>query len=149
MEDQARERVLDHYENPRHHGRLADVDGSCEDINPLCGDRVRIDVKLDAEHMQLLNAAFEGDGCVISQATASMLLDDAVGRLVDAIEQLEPQHVLGLIGMPLSPQRIKCALLSFTVLKGALRAARVRAHAQGGTETETDTRANAQKTLTE
>ena len=120
MEDLQREHLLDHYENPRHQGVLAHPDGVFEDSNPVCGDRVRIEVNLSADAATLSDAAFTGDGCIISQATASILLEDSVGKLIASIKSLEPQDVLKLIGVPLTAQRVKCALLSFKVLKGAL-----------------------------
>jgi nitrogen fixation NifU-like protein len=120
MDDLYRDNLLDHYENPRHHGTLSQADGVFEDNNPLCGDRLRIEVKLSDDKAALADAAFTGDGCIISQAAASMLLEDSVSKLVASIDALEPQHVLKLIGVPLTAQRVKCALLSFKVLKGAL-----------------------------
>lgn len=125
MSDINRDNLLDHYENPRHHDALMQVDGVFEDSNPVCGDRVRIEVQLSDDQTALADAAFTGDGCIISQAAASLLLDDSVGKLVATINELEPQYVLKLIGMPLTAQRVKCALLSFKVLKGALADARV------------------------
>ena len=126
MDDLYRDQLLDHYENPRHHDALAKVDGLFEDSNPICGDRVRIEVQLSDDQNVLADAAFSGDGCIISQATASLLLDDSVGKLVTTINDLEPHYVLKLIGVPLTAQRVKCALLSFKVLKGALADARMR-----------------------
>jgi nitrogen fixation NifU-like protein len=120
MDDLYRDNLLDHYENPRHHGVLPQADGVFEDSNPLCGDKLHIEVKLSDDQNTLADAAFTGDGCIISQAAASMLLDDSINKLVTAIDQMEPQHVLKLIGVPLTAQRVKCALLSFKVLKGAL-----------------------------
>jgi nitrogen fixation NifU-like protein len=120
MDDLYRDNLLDHYENPRHQGALPQADGVFEDSNPLCGDRLRIEVKLSDDKTALTDAAFTGEGCIISQAAASMLLEDSVSKLVAAIGELEPQHVLKLIGVPLTAQRVKCALLSFKVLKGAL-----------------------------
>ena len=122
-----REQLLDHYESPRHHGTLDAPDGSFADSNPMCGDRLRIEVKLGQAGALLDDAAFTGDGCIVSQATASLLLEDAVGQLVTQIEDWEPQYVLKLIGMPLTAQRVKCALLSFKVLKGALHQAKLQA----------------------
>ena len=123
MNDAYREQLLDHYENPRHHGTLTEPDGHFEDSSPTCGDRLHIEVKLAENSARLAEAAFTGDGCIISQATASLLLDDAIGQSVADLEAMEPQHVLDLIGVPLTAQRVKCALLSFKVLKGALHEA--------------------------
>lgn len=123
MQDIYREHILDHYENPRHHGVIADADISHEESNPLCGDRIRIDVKLDSagDAWRIADAAFIGDGCIISQAAASMLLEDVVGKPIDDVEQIEPQHVLDLLGVPLTAARVKCALLGLKVLKTGIK----------------------------
>lgn len=123
MQDLYREHILDHYENPRHHGVIEHADISHEESNPLCGDRIRIDVKLDGEgdRCRIADAAFTGDGCIISQAAASMLLEDVVGKPVDEIEQIDPQHVLDLVGVPLTAARVKCALLGLKVLKTGIK----------------------------
>ena len=78
MEDLYRENLLDHYENPRHHGVLEHPDISHEESNPLCGDQIRVDVKLNEDQTQITDIAFSGDGCIISQATASMLMEAVV-----------------------------------------------------------------------
>ncbi|BCX05945.1 MAG: iron-sulfur cluster assembly scaffold protein [Candidatus Roseilinea sp.] len=123
MHDLYREHILDHYENPRHHGVIEHADISHEESNPLCGDRIRIDVKLDSmgDGHRIADAAFTGDGCIISQAAASMLLEDVVGKPVDEVEQIEPQHVLDLVGIPLTAARVKCALLGLKVLKTGIK----------------------------
>lgn len=121
MEDLYREYILDHYENPRHQGEIAGADISHEESNPLCGDRIRIDVKLSADQNSIEDAGFTGDGCIISQAAASMLLEDVVGKPVAEVENMEPQHVLDLVGVPLTANRVKCALLGLKVLKTGLK----------------------------
>ncbi|MFN4293861.1 MAG: Fe-S cluster assembly sulfur transfer protein SufU [Thermoflexales bacterium] len=123
MQDLYREHILDHYENPRHHGVIEHADISHEESNPLCGDRIRIDVKLDGEgeRYRIADAAFTGDGCIISQAAASMLLEDVVGKPLDEVAQMEPQHVLDLVGVPLTAARVKCALLGLKVLKTGIK----------------------------
>lgn len=128
MQDLYREHILDHYENPRHHGRIEHADITHEEDNPLCGDRIRIDVKF-AEHdgrLHIADAAFTGEGCIISQASASMLLEDVVGKPVDEVERLEAQHVLDLIGVPLTAARVKCALLGLKVLKTGVKMWKLR-----------------------
>ncbi|MCS6773360.1 MAG: iron-sulfur cluster assembly scaffold protein [Anaerolineae bacterium] len=125
MNDLYREHILDHYENPRFHGTLPDADFSREESNPLCGDRVRIDVKLSPDKTRIANAGFTGDGCIISQAATSMLLEDIVGEPIDEVEGLDPQHVLDLIGVPLTANRVKCALLGLKVLKSGIKAWRI------------------------
>ncbi len=123
MQDLYREHILDHYENPRYHGTLAQPDFTHEESNPLCGDRIRIDVKLchkDGRDV-IADAAFAGEGCIISQAATSMLLEDVVNKPVDEVEQTDPQHVLDLLGVPLSAARVKCALLGLKVLKTGIK----------------------------
>ncbi len=83
MEDLYREHILDHYENPRFAGEVTDADFSHEESNPLCGDRIQMDVKLSADGTCIATAGFTGDGCIISQAAASMLLEDVMGKPVD------------------------------------------------------------------
>lgn len=121
MEDLYREHILDHYENPRFHGELPDADFVHEEDNPLCGDRIRIAVKLSDDKTHVAQAAFSGEGCIISQAAASMLLEDVVGRPVSEVENMEPQHVLRLVGVPLTANRVKCAVLGLKVLKTGLK----------------------------
>ncbi len=123
MQDLYREHILDHYENPRHHGTIENADITHEESNPLCGDRIRIAVKLTNEdnRYHIADAAFTGDGCIISQAAASMLLEDVVGKSVDEVERIEPQHVLDLVGVPLTAARVKCALLGLKVLKTGIK----------------------------
>ena len=121
MEDLYREHILDHYENPRFHGELPEADFVHEEDNPLCGDRIRIAVKLSPDKTRIAGAAFSGDGCIISQAATSMLLEDVVNRPVSEVENLAPQHVLGLVGVPLTANRVKCALLGLKVLKTGLK----------------------------
>ena len=130
MDDSNRDYLLDHYENPRHQGALEQPDGVFEDSNPVCGDRVHIEVKLSADQATLSDAAFTGEGCIISQAATSIMLEDSIGKLVASIDALEPQQVLKLIGVPLTAQRVKCALLSFKVLKGALADARIHKNSE-------------------
>jgi nitrogen fixation NifU-like protein len=121
MEDLYREHILDHYESPRFHGELADADFTHEESNPLCGDRIRMDVKLSDDKTRIAQAAFTGDGCIISQAAASMLLEDVMGQPVAEVESLDPQHVLDLVGATLTANRIKCALPGLKVLKTGIK----------------------------
>jgi nitrogen fixation NifU-like protein len=116
MDDMYREVILDHYKNPRNKGTLEPHDFSYEDENPLCGDKLRIDVRLDAER-RVKEVAFSGRGCAISQASASMLTETIVGKTLDEIKQLNKDDILELLGIELGPVRLKCALLSLKVLK--------------------------------
>ncbi len=116
MEDLYREKVLDHYQNPRNYGLLDDPDISYEDDNPLCGDVIRIDAKLD-EGGRVCQVSFSGEGCAISKATASMLTEKVLGKSLDEVKQIGKDDVLEMLGIQLGPVRLKCALLSLNVLK--------------------------------
>ncbi|HXF68207.1 MAG TPA: SUF system NifU family Fe-S cluster assembly protein [Thermoflexus sp.] len=118
MEDLYRELILDHYENPRNYGELPDADISYEDDNPLCGDRVRIDLKV--QDGRIVDVRFSGKGCAISQASASMLTERIKGATVEEARRLTRDDILEMLGIPLGPARIKCALLSLKVLKAGL-----------------------------
>jgi nitrogen fixation NifU-like protein len=116
MDDLYRELILDHYKNPRHKGTLDPHDFSFEDENPLCGDKIRIDVRLD-ENRRVKDAAFSGRGCAISQASASLLTEAIMGKSIDDVKALTKDDILEMLGIELGPVRLKCALLSLKVLK--------------------------------
>ena len=116
MDDFYRELILDHYKNPRHKGTLDPHDFSYADENPLCGDQLRIDVRLD-EQQRVKEVAFTGRGCAISQASASLLTEKIEGLSLDQIKALTKDDILELLGIELTPVRLKCALLSLKVLK--------------------------------
>jgi nitrogen fixation protein NifU and related proteins len=120
MEDLYRDNLLDHYENPRHHGTVEGADISHEESNPLCGDRIRVDVKLTSDQKGIAEVAFSGDGCIISQAAASMLLEEVAGKSIEDVQKLERQDVLDMIGVPLTTARVKCAMLGLKVLKAGI-----------------------------
>jgi nitrogen fixation protein NifU and related proteins len=120
MEDLYRDNLLDHYENPRHHGTIEHADISHEESNPLCGDKIRVDVKLSADGTHIEDIAFSGDGCIISQAAASMLMEDVAGKPLTDVQVLERQDVLDMVGVPLTAARVKCALLGLKVLKAGV-----------------------------
>jgi nitrogen fixation NifU-like protein len=116
MDDLYREVILDHYKNPRNKGTLDPRDFSYEDENPLCGDKLRIDVRLDADR-RVKEVAFSGRGCAISQASASMLTEAIMGKTLDEVKQMGKDDILEMLGIELGPVRLKCALLSLKVLK--------------------------------
>ena len=116
MDDLYREVILDHYKNPRNHGTLDPHDFSYEDENPLCGDKLRIDVRLD-ENQRVKEVGFTGRGCAISQASASMLTETIMGKTLDEVKQIGKDDILQMLGIELGPVRLKCALLSLKVLK--------------------------------
>lgn len=115
-EDIYREIILDHYRNPRNKGRISDADVSFHDSNPLCGDE--IDIHLKVEDDVVKDIKFEGRGCAISQASASMLTEMVMNKSLTSVKELGKDDILENIGlMNLGPARIKCALLSLKVLK--------------------------------
>ena len=115
-DDIYREIILDHYRNPRNKGKLVDADVSIHDSNPLCGDE--IDIHLKVEEGKIKNIKFEGRGCAISQASASMLTEMVIEKPLSAVKDIAKNDILENIGLlNLGPARIKCALLSLKVLK--------------------------------
>ena len=109
------EELLDHYENPSNYGTLPNPDISHEEDNPLCGDRIRID--LGVEDGIIKKVRFSGHGCTISLAAASMLTEEITGKSLAEVKQLSRDDILEMIGIPLGPVRVKCALLPLKVLK--------------------------------
>jgi nitrogen fixation NifU-like protein len=109
------ENILDHYENPRNRGTLDHPDISHEEDNPVCGDHIRIDLKVDDGIVS--DIRFSGKGCSISQATASMLTEEVKGKSLEAVKCIDKDAVLEMLGIPIGPVRMKCALLSLKVLK--------------------------------
>lgn len=115
MDDLYREIIIDHAQHPHNHGTIPDADVSYEDSNPLCGDKIRMDMKI--ENGVVTDVKFSGKGCAISQASASMLTDEIKGKSLEEIRGIDKQFVLDLIGIPLGPTRVKCALLPLKVIK--------------------------------
>lgn len=111
-----REQIIDLYENPLNFGVLEPNDFSYEEDNPLCGDVVRIDVRLDAAGC-VVEVRWSGEGCAISQASASLLTEEVKGMTLAEVRAFPKERLLELLGVPLSMARVKCALLSLKVLK--------------------------------
>lgn len=115
-----RERVLDHYQNPRHRGHLDAPDGVGEIDNPVCGDAVRIELRFDDDG-RVGEAAFSGQGCVLSMAAASMLAERIHGQSVAELRALTDQDMLDMLGVELGPVRTQCAVLPRRALEEALK----------------------------
>jgi nitrogen fixation NifU-like protein len=124
MEDLYREVILDHYKNPRGHGVIEDADASAEGMNPLCGDEVAIYVAFDEDGETIEEVKFSGRGCAISQASTSMLMEMVKGKTAAEVGGMNKDELLEEIGIPLTPIRLKCALLGLGVLKVALHRAK-------------------------
>ena len=114
-----REHVLDHYQHPRNRGALPGADVTIEESNPVCGDKLKLMYKLDGERVSELK--FEGEGCAISLAAASMLTEMARGKTLEQLRSIRDQNMLKEIGVPLSPTRVKCGLLALSGLRKMLR----------------------------
>jgi nitrogen fixation NifU-like protein len=119
-----REVILDHYKNPRGHGVIEGADAEAEGLNPLCGDEVSIYVSLEDDGETIDEVKFSGRGCAISQAATSMLTEMVQGRSATEVATLDKDELLEEIGIPLTPIRLKCALLGLGVLKVALHRAK-------------------------
>jgi len=118
MDDLYRDFILDHYRNPRNAGAIDSPDASFEDINPLCGDKVRMDLRIRDGVVE--DVKFKGRGCAISQASTSLLTEEIKGKRIADIDRIGKEEVLANLGITISAARLKCALLGLKVLKQAL-----------------------------
>ena len=119
MDDLYREVIIEHYKNPSYKGTLDPHDISFEDENPLCGDHIRIDLRVDQAGI-ITEAAFSGHGCAISLASADLLLETVVGKDVEDVKKFSKEQLLELLGIELGPVRLKCALLPLKILKAGV-----------------------------
>lgn len=113
-----REIILDHYQNPRNRGTLDPADYTYEDTNPLCGDEVRIDIRVSDD--QISDVKFSGRGCAVSQASASILTEMVEGKTLAEVKTISRDDLLDEIGIPVSPARMSCAMLGLKVLKAGI-----------------------------
>lgn len=119
MDDLYREVIIEHYKNPSHRGKLDPHDISFADNNPLCGDHIEINLRVD-ENGLVKEAMFDGHGCAISQASADLLMESIIGKPLSEVKKLNKDFVLDMLGIELGPVRLKCALLSLKVLKAGV-----------------------------
>lgn len=113
-----REAILDHYRHPRHKGHLEDPDIQYHDHNPFCGDEITLELKV--EEGRVVEAAFDGRGCAISQAAASMMTEEIIGKSLDELRHWSKDDILDLLGIEIGPVRLKCALLPLKALKAGV-----------------------------
>ncbi|MFC7232493.1 iron-sulfur cluster assembly scaffold protein [Saliphagus sp. GCM10025308] len=110
--DMYRQQILDHYKSPRNYGELEDPTFTHVGENPMCGDEIRMDVVLADDGETIERAAFSGDGCAISQASASMLSTELPGTTIDELLEMDRDDIVDMLGVEISPMRIKCAVLA-------------------------------------
>ena len=126
MDNLYRDFILEHYRNPHNQGVLEAHDLQFADSNPTCGDELSMTLRLDDATQRVADVAFTGRGCAISQASASILTDELRGMTVDELRAIDPRDVVENLGVPIGPARLKCALLSYKVVQGAVIGAEAR-----------------------
>lgn len=119
MDDLYREQIIDRFKSPTYKGKLEPNDITFKDANPLCGDVIRIDLRVDGND-RIVEAAFDGEGCAISQASADILVESIIGKTLEEVKGLSKEDILEMLGIELGPVRLKCALLALKVLKAGV-----------------------------
>ena len=119
MDDLYREQIIDRYKNPHYRGELNPYDIGYEDDNPLCGDKIRIEIRIDKSDF-ITEAVFGGRGCSISQASADLVIEAIIGKSLEEVKQMTKEDILDMLGIELGPVRLKCALLPLKVLKAGV-----------------------------
>jgi nitrogen fixation NifU-like protein len=125
MDNLYRDFILEHYKHPHNKGTLDPHDLHFADSNPTCGDEMSMTLVLDDGRTAIADVAFDGRGCAISQASASILTDGLRGQSLDEVRDMNPKDLLDELGVPIGPARLKCALLAYKVLQGAVRGGEV------------------------
>ncbi|HSI99403.1 MAG TPA: SUF system NifU family Fe-S cluster assembly protein [Patescibacteria group bacterium] len=126
MDNLYRDFILEHYRSPHNQGVVDPHDLHFADSNPTCGDEMSITIRLDEAKQRVADVAFTGRGCAISQASASILTDELRGLTLAELEAIDPKEVVENLGVPIGPARLKCALLVYKVLQGAVIGAEAR-----------------------
>jgi nitrogen fixation NifU-like protein len=126
MDNLYRDFILEHYREPHNRGVLEPNDLRFADSNPTCGDELSMTIVLDGSGERIADVAFDGRGCAISQASASIMTDALRGLSLDDVRAMEPRGVVEALGVPIGPARLKCALLGYKVLQGAVTGAAAR-----------------------
>jgi len=111
--------ILDNYKNPHHFGLIGDAEINASDLNPLCGDKQTVTLKLEDDKIK--DFGFEGSGCAISMAATSLLSDEIIGKSLVEVENIPDQKIYELLGIEISPARVKCALLGLSCIKKAIK----------------------------
>lgn len=124
MDSFYRENILDHYKNPRNFGRLKDANSWASDNIVSCGDKLTLELLIDLKKGLVKDIRFQGEGCAISMASASMLTEEVKGKTVATLKRLGKEHILKMLGINPTPTRLKCALLSLEVLHKTLALAK-------------------------
>jgi nitrogen fixation NifU-like protein len=119
MDDLYREIIIERYKDPLYRGKLEPNDITFEDENPLCGDHIRIDLRVNEKNI-VTEALFSGHGCAISQASADLLIESIIGKPLEQVQNISKEDLLDMLGIQLGAVRLKCALLSLKVLKGGI-----------------------------
>ena len=125
MDNLYRDFILEHYRSPHNKGYLDPHDLHFADSNPTCGDEMSMTLALDPAKQAIADVAFDGRGCAISQASASILTDGLRGQSLEQVRDMNPKDLLDELGVPIGPARLKCALLAYKVLQGAVRGGEV------------------------
>ena len=113
-----REHILDHYKNPRNFGILKSADIRRREFNPLCGDDLEFNIKLNGNKIE--DVRFKGRGCAISQASASILTEEIKGKTIEEVSAMKNEEIINLLGIPIGPVRYKCAILSIMTVKAGI-----------------------------
>jgi nitrogen fixation protein NifU and related proteins len=114
-----RENIIDHYKNPHNHGTIEDADIKFAEHNPFCGDLITITIKLEKNNIR--DIKFDGKGCAISHAAASMLTDEVMGKPLEEVKKINREHVVNMLGIEVGPVRTKCAVLGLAAMREGIK----------------------------